>query len=179
MLGRGILLGMQVNPAIDRVMPESGPGFRTYNREPGGADQYGLDSTVDFFVELGDEWEDRHEVPFQVGDISRRGGGPFPPHVTHRNGNDVDLRPFRRDGEMAPTDIFDLAYDQDATREFVELVKERNPRAIVLFNDPQLIDEGLTRYSRGHYNHLHVHLPLEGSEPDEYLICSCQHEQHE
>ncbi len=150
------------NPAINTVLPESGRGFRTYNREEGGADQYGLPGTVDFFVHLGEAWEQEHDVPFQVGDMSRQGGGPFPPHSAHENGNEADMRPFRRDGEMAPTDIFDLAYDQAMTREFIQLVHERNPRAVVLFNDPQLIDEGHCRFYPGHYNHLHVRLPLEG-----------------
>jgi conjugal transfer mating pair stabilization protein TraG len=111
-------------------------------------------------------------VPFQVGDISRRGGGPFPPHSAHQNGNEADLRPFRRDGEMAPCSHFDLEYDQDATREFIEMVHERNPRAIVLFNDPQLVYEGHCRYYGGHDNHLHVRLPLAG-EADEPAECSC------
>ncbi|MEW6281465.1 MAG: hypothetical protein AB1758_22840 [Candidatus Eremiobacterota bacterium] len=154
------------NPLINTVLPESGTGFRTYNREEGGTDQYGLASTIDFFVDLGEEWAVGHEVPFQVGDISRRGGGAFPPHQGHRNGNEADVRPFRREGEMLPTNIFDLAYDQAATREFVELVRERAPRAIVLFNDPQLMDEGLTRFSEGHYDHLHVRLPLPQGEEE-------------
>lgn len=161
-----------MNPAINTVLPEAGPGFRTYNREEGGADQYGLPSTVDFLVQLGEEWQSDHQVPFQVGDMSRLGGGPFPPHAGHQNGNEADVRPFRRDGEMAPTDIFDLAYDQAATRQFIEKVHERNPRVIVLFNDPQLIDEGHCRFYPGHYNHLHVRIPAPGVE-DNPADCTC------
>lgn len=161
------------NPAIDTVLPESGRGFRTYNREPGGADQYGLPSTVDFFVRLGEAWENEgQEVPFQVGDLSRQGGGPFPPHSSHKNGNEADLRPFRRDGEMAPCTIFDLEYDQDTTRDFIQLVRESNPSAVILFNDPQLVDEGLCRFYPGHYNHLHVRLPLASGEENPEA-CSC------
>ena len=153
------------NPNINSVLPESGTGFRTYNREVEGADQVGLPETIDFFVRLGEDWAKEHTVPFQVGDISRRGGGPFPPHEGHRNGNEADLRPFRKDGEMAPTNVSDPSYDRSATRDFVKLVKRDAPDAVVLFNDSQLIREGLTKYYKGHHNHLHVRLPQLTDEP--------------
>ena len=35
-------------------------------------------------------------------------------------------------------------------------MKDRNPGLTVLFNDPQLIKEGLTKKWRGHDNHLHL-----------------------
>ena len=69
------------NPKINVVLPESGPGFRTYNREEDGVDQVGLAETVQFIQDLGVEWEKQSSVPFQVGDLSREGGGEFPgPH---------------------------------------------------------------------------------------------------
>lgn len=153
-------------PAINKQLPESGTGFRTYNRESDGGDQYGLPSTIDFLVDLGEDWAQQHQTPFQVGDISRKGGGPFPPHKAHRRGNECDVRPFRKDGQMAPVTIHDSEYDRATTREWVKLVKSNVPRTIVLFNDPQLIKEGLTRKASGHDNHLHVRLPLPGNEDD-------------
>ena len=148
------------NPNINTVLPESGVGFCTYNREEGGVDQVGLPSTIDFLVNLGQDWAKQSEVPFQVGDISHAGGGDFPPHEAHKSGNEADLRPFRLDGAMLPTNINDQNYDRGRTRLWVQLVKEKNPDAVVLFNDPQLIKEGLTKYYKGHGNHLHLRLPL-------------------
>lgn len=144
---------------IDTVLPAEGPGFRTYNRETDGKDQVGLSSTIDWFVSAGADWAQRSQIPFQVGDISRRGGGPFPPHEGHRNGNEADLRPFRKDDLMAPTNINDPSYSRERTRDFVKFVREQAPGATILFNDPQLIKEGLTRWHSGHHNHLHLRLP--------------------
>ena len=93
------------NPRINTILPESGVGFRTYRREEGGADEVGLPETIDFLVRLGEDWSQHSEVPFQIGDISRAGGGPFPPHEAHQNGTEADMRPFRKDGAMEPTNI--------------------------------------------------------------------------
>lgn len=148
----------KANPDINTVLPESGPGFRTYNREQDGQDQVGLASTIDFLENLGREWEPLSDVPFQVGDISRRGGGPFPPHEAHQNGTECDLRPFRKDGAMEPCQVSDPNYDRARTREFMQLVRRLSPNATILFNDSQLIKEGLCRYYKGHHNHLHLGL---------------------
>ena len=147
------------NPQINTVLPESGVGFATYNREEGGVDQVGLPATIQFLIDLGKDWAPHSEVPFQVGDISREGGGAFPPHDAHRNGTEADLRPFRLDGAMLPTNINDENYDRDRTRLWVQVVKEKAPGAVVLFNDPVLIKEGLTKYHKGHGNHLHLRVP--------------------
>lgn len=150
-------------PLADRrisvTLPESGTGFRTYNREPEGADQVGRQGTIDFLVRTGEVWSGLSDVPFQVGDISRRGGGPFPPHEGHKIGTEADLRPFRRDKAMEPTNINDPSYDPTTTRKFVETLKKLQPNAIVFFNDPVLIRAGLTLHAKGHHNHLHLRLP--------------------
>ena len=68
----------------------------------------------------------------------------------------TDIRPFRSDGSRAPVTWQDPAYDRDQTREYIRFMKDRNPGLTVLFNDPQLIKEGLTKKWRGHDNHLHL-----------------------
>jgi conjugal transfer mating pair stabilization protein TraG len=154
---------------INTVLPESGTGFRTYNRERDGVDQVGRPGFIDQLTSLGEEWAGRSEVPFQVGDISRRGGGPFPPHSGHQNGNEADLRPFRKDGAMLPVTYTDANYSQAMTRAWCQMVKEKHPDAVILFNDPALIREGLTRHYKGHHNHLHLRIPIEHSTED--VVC--------
>lgn len=154
------------NPEINTTLPESGVGFATYNREENGVDQVGLPSTIQFLVDLGKAWAPQSDVPFQVGDISRQGGGPFPPHEAHQSGNEADLRPFRKDGAMEPTNINDPSYDRSRTREWCQLVKKLNPDAVILFNDQTLIKEGLTKFYKGHHNHLHLRLPLSSLDQD-------------
>jgi peptidoglycan hydrolase-like protein with peptidoglycan-binding domain len=142
--------------AVDTVLPEAGRGFATFNREPGGADQFGLASTILAIQTIGAAWAETHGFPVFVGDISRKGGGTFPPHSAHKDGRDVDLRPFRHRGQPGATNINDPSYDHALTRALVLLVRQKFPQVTVLFNDPLLIGDGLTRQFAGHDNHLHV-----------------------
>lgn len=144
------------NPAINVTLPESGVGYATYNREPDGVDQVGVADFITYIQDLGKEWNKTHSLPFQVGDISQKGGGPFPPHEAHQGGTECDIRPFRLDGAMEPCQWTNQQYDRDTTREWIKTVKATAPRAKVLFNDPQLIKEGLCQRYKGHDNHLHL-----------------------
>lgn len=143
--------------SVETVLPESGIGYVTFKREPGGRDQFGRASTVRAIQQLGELWHERHPtVPFAVGDMSRRGGGPFPPHASHKDGRDADLRPLTNNGRNEPTNVGAANYSHRLTRELILLIREAlNPEAI-LFNDPLTISEGLTRRAAGHGNHLHV-----------------------
>jgi hypothetical protein len=105
---------------IETLLPDSGLGYATYNRETAGADQYGTKGTIAAVVTLGVVWWSitlfSDLTPIQIGDISRRGGGKFPPHKTHRSGRDVDMRPFRLDRKQLP-----VTYKETATT----IVKQR------------------------------------------------------
>jgi peptidoglycan hydrolase-like protein with peptidoglycan-binding domain len=145
---------------IDFVLPMNGVGFQTYNREPNGADQFGTELAINAIIALAGKWFLLHpEVPLQFGDISRKGGGKFPPHASHKNGRDVDVRPIRKDNRMEPVSVGEVAYDTIRTEEFVRLVKSRHPNATIFFNDTRLINKGLTSHAAGHHNHLHVRFP--------------------
>ncbi|HWS55534.1 MAG TPA: penicillin-insensitive murein endopeptidase [Pyrinomonadaceae bacterium] len=143
---------------IDTVLPESGRGYTTYNREPNGADQYGRAATIRNIQTLGEEWAVLHPAGprLQFGDISRRGGGPFPPHSAHKNGNEVDIRPLTNNGREEATNIHSPSYSHELTKELAQLVRRLFPTARVFFNDKQLIKAGLTAPLGGHDNHLHV-----------------------
>jgi len=143
--------------SITTVLPASGRGFQTYNREPGGRDQFGRAAVIAAVIELGAKWHALHpDIPLQIGDISLKNGGPFPPHASHRFGNDVDLRPFRKDLQLLPENISTSTYSHALTKEFVQLVRKEFPKTLILFNDPKLISAGLTRHAAGHDNHLHI-----------------------
>lgn len=146
--------------SVETVLPASGLGYTTYNREPGGADQFGRASTIRAVQELGEAWAGLHPVqPIAIGDISRRRGGPFPPHRSHVDGRDVDIRPLTSNGVNAPTSVGHPTYSHRRTRDLVLLIRERFPAATVLFNDSRLVNEGLTKRHAGHDNHLHVRFP--------------------
>jgi peptidoglycan hydrolase-like protein with peptidoglycan-binding domain len=143
--------------SVETVLPERGVGYVTFKREPGGRDQFGRASAIRSIQQLGELWHERHPtVPFAVGDMSRRGGGPFPPHASHKDGRDADLRPLTNNGRNEPTNVGAANYSHRLTRELIVLIREAlNPEAI-FFNDPLTISEGLTRRAAGHGNHLHV-----------------------
>jgi len=160
------------NP-VSVILPESGPGYITYNREVNGRDQTGTKETVDAIQKLGAAWEKNNpDRPLEIGDISRYGGGPFwkesklgdlkkkdrkknRDHAGHRNGKQFDMRPVSTGGGR--TNIKADNYDRDKTRELIQLIKQQNPNAKILFNDPVLIAEGLcVKSDKTHDNHLHV-----------------------
>lgn len=143
--------------SVDTLLPPVGRGFTTYRRSPGGADQFGRASTIRALIALGDAWAGRHDRPrVQIGDISRRGGGPFPPHAAHQRGNEADIRPMRNDNLEAPVRWDSLAYSHTLTRELVQLIRANNPGVVIFFNDPALISERLTQRLVGHDDHLHL-----------------------
>lgn len=145
------------NPDINTVLPMDGEGFTTYNREPNGADQYGTALVINAIVALAREWFLLHpEILLQFGDISRKGGGEFEGHTSHKNGRDADVRPLRRDNRLDPVSVGEIAYDSIRTEELVKLILNRHPKATIFFNDQRLINKKLTQQAAGHHNHLHI-----------------------
>ncbi|MDQ3803975.1 MAG: penicillin-insensitive murein endopeptidase [Acidobacteriota bacterium] len=147
---------------IDTVLPESGRGFTTYRREPGGADQFGRAATIRNIQTLGEAWAVRRPAGprLQFGDISRRGGGPFPPHAAHQSGIEVDIRPITNNGREEACDINSPSYSHELTKELVLLIRELFAGARIFFNDRQLVKANLTTALGGHDNHLHVRFPV-------------------
>lgn len=143
--------------SVETVLPERGIGYVTFNREPGGRDQFGRASTIRSIERLGEAWSQLHPTtPIAVGDISRRGGGPFPPHKSHKDGCDVDMRPLTNNGINEPTNIGATNYSHARTRELILLIRDKFSPEVIFFNDPLTIKEGLTKHAEGHGNHVHV-----------------------
>ena len=144
--------------AINVLLPANDKGYTTYNND--GNDHYGTAHTIKALQTISAKWNETHpESKLQIGDISKKGGGHLAPHGSHRKGIDADIRPFRKDGKLAPLNAVadPQNFDRDKTREFIKLVKKLYPNTVILFNDKQLINEGLTKKWKGHDNHLHIH----------------------
>jgi hypothetical protein len=109
-----------------------------------------------------------------VGDLSYEHGGDHPEHDTHEVGLDADLRPMRKANDQCSSgsNWRLAAYDRAATRALINAIRAATPGHVkkILFNDPQLIAEGLTVYQSGHDDHLHVRL-CEASHPDPRYRC--------
>lgn len=157
------------NDAIDTVLPDPGAdrsrGYAVYNREAGGVDQVGTRAAIGAMLDLAREWAAIHPtVLIQYGDVSRRGGGVFfnaknpkgkPDHDDHKEGRAVDIRPIAKGGAQVKVTINEAHYDAALTRELVLLIRRKFPNSVILFNDPALIADGLTRFRKMHDNHLH------------------------
>jgi hypothetical protein len=147
---------------VNVLLPASGPGFVTNNR---GNDQFqfGQQSTIDAAIRVAAAWNQKHpNRPFSIGQISKKGGGPMPPHKSHQLGVDVDVRPMRKDGENAPVTITDSQFERELTTELIALWWRLAPTQAVFFNDQSVIDAGLSRFVNGHHNHFHVRLRMKG-----------------
>ena len=112
------------------------------------------------------------QVP--VGDLSYEHGGDHPEHKTHEVGLDADLRMMRKANDQcsSPSTWRSTAYDRAATRALVKAIRAATPGHVkeILFNDPQLIAEGLTVFRADHDDHLHVRL-CEAGHPEPLYRC--------
>jgi peptidoglycan hydrolase-like protein with peptidoglycan-binding domain len=109
-----------------------------------------------------------------VGDLGYEHGGDHPEHETHEVGLDADLRPMRKANDQCSSgsNWRLTAYDRTATRALIKAIRAATPGHVkeILFNDPQLIAEGLTVFRAGHDDHLHVRL-CEASHPVPLYRC--------
>ncbi|MEM7010612.1 MAG: penicillin-insensitive murein endopeptidase [Verrucomicrobiota bacterium] len=150
---------------VDTALPNQGDGFYGYLTAP---KRFGIAAAIEAVVEVARIWSQRRPGgPFiGVGNISKEGGGPLPPHSSHQLGRDIDVRPMRNDGVNGPVTISQSAYSRSLTQELVDLF-DANAFLLVrriLFNDSGVQGVG---FFDGHDNHLHISLrfPNEGNAP--------------
>ena len=151
------------NTSVNTPLPASGPGFRRYgapNR------QFGRPETIRALEAIGTAWHMAHpDGPrMTIGDISFQGGGKMPPHVSHQQGVDVDIRPLRNDGTEGPVTFTDPAYSRALTQELVNLIVNNGVLRVryIFFNDPAVSS---VRKWPGHHNHLHLRFYPPGPRP--------------
>ena len=112
----------------------------------------------------------------QVLDLSLRQGGNWPPHVSHQNGLDVDIRYLRKDARDGIYDTLNICtqgslYDTLATLRLLETIvvengdgREGRPFVELVFadttclgiaNDPR---DPFIKHDADHRNHFHVRI---------------------
>jgi hypothetical protein len=132
-------------------------GYHYYGNE---AVRWGKPETIEAIKAAGVQWQATHPYPTYprlcIGDISLEFGGPIPPHESHRNGDNFDMRPVRLDNKEVPCSRFTTsAYSQTRTQEGVNIIRGNGIRNVrtVLFNDKTVAG---TKLWAGHDDHLHV-----------------------
>lgn len=129
----------------------SGTGWYHYLDD--GSDDYGTANAIAQLKKVAADWNALgYGVRIGIGDISRPHGGDFPPHSSHTNGLDADIRCVRSDIEDA-CDWRNAGYSRTRTQKLVDMLLATGQVERILFNDPNIT--GVTAYT-GHDNHLHV-----------------------
>ncbi|HKX36123.1 MAG TPA: hypothetical protein VJM79_05585 [Rhizorhapis sp.] len=141
---------------------EHGSGYYTYGTDDTGQagtaarGQWGRPQAMEVIGSVADRLATGNAyTPFGVGNISLRGGQPFPPHDWHQDGRGIDVRPARVDGAQQPISYQDRGYDRAATQRLVDAFRATGQVDKIYFNDPMI--RGV-QPSKGHDNHFHVQL---------------------
>ena len=146
-------------------LPDRGSGYRHYlGTDRVDTDDWGTLDLLGCLEAVGRDLEGRN-ISLGIGDLSLRAGGSFPPHASHQNGRDVDLRYVRSDRRQVPLDLrFEPdSYDLEATKAVFEAFFRRC-EVDVMFVDIDRIgftidgQEQRLVHVNGHSNHFHVRL---------------------
>lgn len=137
--------------------------YHFLGNDPAGRDSWGMPETINMLVELGKILANEN-LELGIGDISLKFPGLFTDaqnprklsHVSHRNGNDIDVRPARVDRKRLPCSWKSKFYDRIATELIINSAAEVGFK-LILFNDIMLCEKyNFVRSARGHDNHLHL-----------------------
>ena len=139
-------------------LPASGAGFYGYNL---ASARWGKPVLVYGFLRTASRWRASGTLPrIGVGDLSLVNGGPISGHVSHRLGEDMDLRLVAQGSYEGPLLYTSRIYSQSRTRSLiVDFLNRDLPVEIIFFNDP-VIANALSYVSPwpNHDNHMHVRL---------------------
>jgi len=148
------------NPLNLQQLPE-GIGYYSYvSRDR----QYACPKMIECLQNVGLVFNALTGSEFGVGDISKQGGGEFPPHKSHQRGVDADVRPIRTDCARKGVKVGDKQYDRERTLLLVLLFRILCDVDVIGFQDATLEKEveqyigDVVRAWKGHADHLHVRL---------------------
>lgn len=138
-------------------LPPEGAGYVLFNRDA----SYARQELVALLQKVASAWAARHpDHKLVIADLSLRGGGPFPSHGgDHQDGREADIWPVTNNADSEPTNIYAPNYSRELTVELINLIKQTAPAAVIYFDDPPLVADGLVHATLDHNNHLHVILP--------------------
>ncbi len=147
-------------PQVNTLMPESAPGLEA--KKP-SSHRYGLAEAIAALTEIGRRWQAAHPSGplVRIRDISRCGGGKFPPHDSHRMGIDVDIGLMRNDGRTAAVNhrMQPSKYSQELTQEMVDTIRANGLLGVhrIWFSDKGVRN---VTHDTSHNDHVHVRFCL-------------------
>lgn len=141
---------------VNSLMPKGGLGFCCHKPQER---RYGLPETVVALMQVGMLWFAKHpQGPrMRISDISKRGGGKFPPHKSHRVGLDIDIWLMRNDGKEGAFHYIrnSSVYSRTLTQELVDTIRNNGilPVKCIFFEDSKVTG---VRGDGAHFDHMHV-----------------------
>jgi hypothetical protein len=155
--------------------PDFSVGICDQDPDGNGLANWGTGAAIGFLEQGVRNFETLGLGQEPLGDIGFEHGGTIPGHASHDNGLDVDVWPIRTDRAQCTAGRITWqspTYDQAATRQLIQQMRAAAPGHIkfVLFNDPELIAEGLTVHYDNHDNHLHFRY-CEKVHPSSLYVC--------
>lgn len=150
----------QIMPASDDSI-----GFVNFEREDTSDEHdFGTSWLHDAILSIAKDFQTSFRAsnpsaaPFAINNVSLPHGGDTPAHAGHETGLMCDVLLPRKDGDFGGITWFRAEYDQRATRALIKSIRKNKLLRSVLFNDPDLIDEGLCSHTIGHDNHIHFEI---------------------
>lgn len=162
--------------SINTQLPDANRGtddaakYGYYRYKDGDNRVYGTERTV-WRLRAAGKILAQQKLVMGVGDISKRGGGRIPPHESHRNGRDVDLRLLNKSGEATACTVSDSScYSRDNTYKMLTALIDVDPTKVrtILVNDATLrsrinqyyktktgSSRNISQSCTGHHNHIH------------------------
>lgn len=126
-------------------------------------EQWGTSSAIGVIENVTSDWNVSRYGKLTKEDMSQVHGGDIG-HKSHEVGLDADFSVFMTNKNQCNqrVTVRSRLYDQDATRLFIRKLKASGRVKVVLFNDRDLIAEGLTVYAPSHDDHFHVRFKEHG-----------------
>ncbi len=157
-LGLTVLAAVALGNAVPAeasyvLLPSRGTGYYSY---VSSYRRWGQPRMVNGLITMGRRWRASHPgKTLRYGDISKRGGGYFPPHVSHRYGIDVDMSPITTSGSAGITSVGYRSYSTYYNIQFARLQRAVWRVRVMLHNNRRI--PGVTFWP-GHYNHFHTRI---------------------
>jgi peptidoglycan hydrolase-like protein with peptidoglycan-binding domain len=141
--------------------PDMAAGFCDKDPDGNGAANWGTGAGVGQLERAARVFAGTGQGRIPLGDFSLEHGGDIAGHASHEVGLDVDVWPIRTDSAQCTAGRITWqsgTYDRAATRQLVQAVRSSAPGHVklIFFNDPTLVNEGLTQSYPNHDNHLHI-----------------------
>lgn len=133
--------------------------------KPGISGSFCQEVVTNILLAAGDAWKRTAHKPqgmpdyFTVTESSFRWGGLIPPHLTHRFGGTIDVRPISTDGD--PTSVEAGNYSREGTSIFINYLRQSGATEIRFADNLS----GVTVVDGSHRDHIHVSWLQNPTEP--------------